>query len=85
MWRVVVTPPAEHAIQQLPPQTKRYVRYALDDLREDPFGGKDLRDELAGLYSFKAKRFRIIYRVEHRMRQVIIVAVGPRSTIYDTP
>ena len=83
LWWLVKTPRAEHAIQQLPPQTKRYVRYALDELRQDPLSGKSLRDELAGLYSFKAKRFRIVYRLEHRLRQVTVLAVGPRNTIYD--
>lgn len=83
LWRLVLTPRADQALQQLPTRTKRYVRNAFDELRMDPFSGKNLHDELSGLYSFKAKRFRIIYRLEHRWRQVTVVAVGPRSTIYD--
>ena len=83
LWRPILTPRANQAIQRLPPQTKRYVRYALDELRQDPLSGKPLRDELTGLYSFRAKRFRIVYRLEHRLRQVTVLAVGPRHTIYD--
>jgi mRNA interferase RelE/StbE len=40
-----------------------------------------LKDELAGLRSFRVSRFRIIYRIS--ARDIIdIVAIGPRRSIY---
>ncbi len=45
-----------------------------------PHAGKELKDELAGLRSFRVTRFRITYRV--RKNIVEIVAVGPRERIY---
>ncbi len=47
----------------------------------DPSSGKALKDELAGLRSFRVGSFRIIYRA---IRNVIeIVAIGPRERIYE--
>ena len=81
-WRLVVTPKAAATLRNLPPQTKRYVREALDELRKNPLHGKPLRDDLSGLYSFRARRFRIIYQIEKRLITVVVVGVGHRRSIY---
>ena len=44
--------------------------------------GKPLKNELKGLRSLKAGRFRIIYRLSSR-EIIEIVAVGPRRVIYE--
>jgi len=81
-WRLVITPPVQAALRTFPPQTKRYIRQAFLELCRDPRQGKPLRDELAGLYSFRAKRFRIVYQIHHHTITVVVIAVGPRRTIY---
>ena len=68
-------------IQGLHPDLKRKIRSALDDLLDDPGGGKALRDELAGLCSLRVGRLRIVYRVAGPAIEV--VAIGPRRTIYE--
>ena len=45
--------------------------------------GKSLRDEFEGLRSFRVGRFRIVYGIASRDRTVDIVAIGPRSRIYE--
>lgn len=68
-------------IRGLHPELTRKVRASLELIGNEPVAGKALRDDLAGLRSFRVGRFRIIYRVA--ARQVIeVVAVGPRRTIY---
>lgn len=47
----------------------------------DPHSGKALREELSGLRSFRAGRFRIIYRIAAG-KEIQIVAIGPRENIY---
>lgn len=47
----------------------------------DPSSGKALKEELAGLRSFRVGTFRVIYRV--RRNVVEIVAIGPRERIYE--
>lgn len=81
-WQLVITPKVETTLRILSPQIKRYIRQALEEIRNDPWIGKSLRDELAGFYSFRARRFRIVYRIERQRITVVVVGVGPRKTIY---
>lgn len=75
--------PAElvHAVRSMHPEIKKKVRLGLATIQSDPSIGKALKDDLAGLRSFRVGRIRIIYRVVEQ--EIQIVAVGPRSTIYE--
>lgn len=44
--------------------------------------GKPLRDELVGMCSARRAEYRIVYRIDDAKREVIIVRVGARRTIY---
>ena len=66
-------------VRGLHPVLKRKVRAALQELLEDPYPGKALRNELQGLRSYRVGRFRIIYRLRG---DVELVAFGPRDSIY---
>ena len=68
-------------IRQLPPELKKKVRDALADVLADPGCGKPLQRELAGYWSLRLGRLRVIYRPDRAGSE--IVAVGPRKTIYD--
>jgi mRNA interferase RelE/StbE len=81
-YRLRVPAGIEKLVRGLHPELKRKVRSGLDRIRTDPEVGKELRDELAGLRSLRAGRFRIVYRVAAR-RLIDLVAVGPRRTIYE--
>lgn len=78
-----MTPKVEAALRFFPPQTKRTIREALEEIRSDPWVGKPLRDTLRGLYSFRARHFRIVYQIERRTVTVVVIAIGPRKTIYE--
>ena len=80
-YRLRVPGPVAEVVRGLHPELKGKVRAGLDVIRTDPAVGKELRDELAGLRSFRMGRFRIIYRIAPR-RLIDLVAVGPRRTIY---
>jgi len=63
------------------PDLKRKTKASLKMILADPSSGKALKNELAGLRSFRVGSFRIIYRV---MRNLVeIVAIGPRGRIYE--
>jgi mRNA-degrading endonuclease RelE of RelBE toxin-antitoxin system len=64
----------------LPPPMKRKVTLAIQALAEDPEQAKPLKDELAGLRSFRVMRSRIILRIKGK--SVEIVAFGPRKDVY---
>ena len=81
-YRLRVPSHLEELIRGLHPQLKRKVRAALDVIRVDASAGKELRDELAGLRSFRVSRFRIVYRFGPR-RIIELRAIGPRRSIYE--
>jgi mRNA interferase RelE/StbE len=68
-------------IRGMHPHLKKKVRASLKLIMADPGEGKPLRDELAGLRSFRVGKFRIIYAVKRNI--IEIVAVGPRERIYE--
>ena len=82
LCRLRVPAHIEELIRGLHPDLKRKVRAALDELRTDPSAGKELRDELAGLQSYRLGRFRIVYRLGPR-RLIELIAIGPRRSIYE--
>ena len=60
---------------------KEKIKTSLFDIVKDPNTGKALKDELKGLWSYRAKRIRIIYRFSGKYF-IDIIAIGPRRNIY---
>lgn len=69
-------------IRGLHPHLKKKLKASLQTILSDPRSGKALKEELAGLWSFRVSRFRIIYRMRGA-QQIEIIAVGPRDRIYE--
>lgn len=69
-------------LRGLHPAIKRKIRAALSQIQKDAEAGKALKEELSGLRSYRVGRLRIIYRQGSR-GVLEIVAVGPRSVIYE--
>jgi len=69
-------------IRGLHPQLKKKIRGALQEITDDPLTGKALKDELHGLWSYRIKKIRIIYRFTSK-KHIDIVAIGPRKSIYE--
>lgn len=68
-------------VRRMHPDLKRKARASMKTILADPSSGKALKEELAGLRSFRVGTFRVIYRV---MRTFVeIVAIGPRERIYE--
>jgi mRNA interferase RelE/StbE len=80
--RLKIPADAASLIRGLHPELKRKVRTALDHILEDPSAGTALKEELAGLRSYRVGRIRIIYR-SSTSNVVELVVLGPRSTIYE--
>lgn len=69
-------------IRKSHPQLKHKIRSALERIQLNPQSGKELRDELTGLRSYRVSRFRIIYRTSSR-NTIDIIAIGPRRLVYE--
>ena len=64
------------------PQLKRKIKAGIRQILTEPESGISLKDEMAGLESYRISRFRIIYRVTSQ-QTIDIIAVGPRKNIYE--
>ena len=50
-------------------------------MRSDPETGKALRDELAGMWTLRFGRLRLVYRLAGKAMEILLI--GPRATIYE--
>lgn len=71
-----------HLIRTMHPHLKKKIKASLHAILSEPHSGKNLKDELVGLRSFKVSSFRIIYRASDK-KEIEIVAIGPRKNIYE--
>ena len=82
MYRLRIPDYLVKSIRTLHPEIKKKVKSTLKSIIENPYSGKLLRDELGGLRSVRVSRFRIIYRLGSK-KEIQIIAIGPRATIYE--
>jgi mRNA-degrading endonuclease RelE of RelBE toxin-antitoxin system len=83
-WLVVFSPGAAKIVRSLAPDLKRAVREALRAIVAQPDLGKPLVRELLGLYSYRVRRYRIVYALDRSTKSVQVVAVGHRDDIYES-
>lgn len=69
-------------MRKLDPEIRRRVRVAIGLLVDSPERGKPLQLTLKGLRSWRTGDFRIVYRIEGKRIQILIVAVGHRRDVY---
>ncbi len=80
--KILLPDDAAGLVRSMHPHLKKKVRSAFQLLMKNPAAGKPLKDELAGLRSFRVGRHRIIYRLLQGSR-IEIVTIGSRESIYE--
>lgn len=84
-FELVVTPPAARAIQaRLPePVATAVVEFITGALLDNPHRvGKQLRGELAGIYSARRGTYRVLYRINEPTHEVIVLRIEHRRDVY---
>jgi mRNA-degrading endonuclease RelE of RelBE toxin-antitoxin system len=81
LYRLEMSQAVRNLITHLPPELKRKVSTAFRTIATDPHQAKELKDELAGLRSYRLGNARIIFRLTGQVVEVI--AFGPRRDIYE--
>ena len=82
MYKLVVPGDIHKLIRTMHPFLKTKIKSSLKIILSDPYSGKVLLDELAGLRSFRVGSLRLIYRIKETKR-IELVAIGPRERIYE--
>jgi mRNA interferase RelE/StbE len=83
LYDLEIPPEVADFVRGLPPEVKRQIKQALIRLAETPEAGKLLTGELAGLHSYRARRFRIVYQFAESERRLLILQIGHRRTVYE--
>jgi len=84
-YELVVTPPAQRAIaSKLPePVAVAVIDFLTTALVENPQRvGKQLRDDLAGIWAARRGTYRVLYRINDDVHEVIVLRVEHRRDAY---
>ena len=81
-YTIHYTKEAKKKIEKLDPSILVIIRKAIESLSSNPYKGKPLSYELAGLRSFRTTDYRIIYRIKEERLIIIVISVGHRKEIY---
>jgi len=81
--RLKFTPEAARLIAKLHPEAKKLIKTGLDELRQNPFLGDDLQQELSGFKSCKIKRYRVLYAIDEEEGAIQVYYVGHRRDVYE--
>ena len=81
-YAVQFTREAKKRIDKLDASIKKIIKKAIDSLAQNPYRGKPLSHELAGLYSYRTSDYRIVYKIEEAQLIIIVITVGHRREIY---
>ncbi len=61
---------------------KERILKSLEKLKENPYAGKPLSYDLAGLRSLRVGKYRIIYKVDENNKIIWLVSIGHRKEVY---
>jgi len=84
-YELVVTAPAARAIRETLPEGVAFavIDFITGALLDNPKRvGAPLRDELEGIWSARRGTYRVLYRIDDKNREVIVLRVGHRRDVY---
>jgi len=83
LLEIEIPPAVATYVRHCHPQLRQSLKEALRALAADPNLGEPLKDELAGLWKYRVRRFRIVYDVDHKARLLRVLAIGHRRSVYE--
>ncbi len=82
MFQIVTTRKAKRRLKEIKISYQVKIIFALEEIAEDPFQGKPLKDELAGQYTYRVGVYRILYKINMKDNIVTIMTAGHRAIVY---
>ncbi|MBW2720887.1 MAG: type II toxin-antitoxin system mRNA interferase toxin, RelE/StbE family [Deltaproteobacteria bacterium] len=81
--RLTFTPEAAKLLSRLHPESKKFIKEGLTELRQNSHLGDDLQQELSGFKSYKIRRYRILYDINEEEGVIQVYYVGHRRDVYE--
>lgn len=82
MYTCVFTDKARKQYEVFSGKMKRQMDRALERITKHPELGKPLVGRLKGIWSERVSTFRILYHIDHRTAEVIVLVIDHRSRVY---
>jgi mRNA interferase RelE/StbE len=82
-YQLLYSKTSRDQIKKLHPDIKSIIRDRVKTITKNPYIGKKLERDLSGYFSFRARRFRIIYKVREENQIIEVHYIGHRRDIYD--
>ncbi len=82
MFELIIASQAQRELRKIRKLYRDTLLTTLKEIKEDPFLGKPLSEELVGSFSARVGVFRILYKVNKKDKKVYIISVGHRSKVY---
>ncbi|MDC3237196.1 type II toxin-antitoxin system mRNA interferase toxin, RelE/StbE family [bacterium] len=82
-WKMRFTPESSRLLSKLHPEKKKLIKRALTELRQNPYMGKNLHEELSGFKSLRLKQYRIIYNIDEENKFIQVYHIGQRRDVYE--
>jgi mRNA interferase RelE/StbE len=84
-YELVLTPPAVRAVRTGLPESAAaaVIEFLTGALVDNPHRvGKQLRGDLAGIYSARRGTYRVLYRINDDRKEVVVLRIDHRSEAY---
>ncbi len=85
-YSVTMTSPAHKMLKKLSPDIRKYIVKRAQALAQNSQLGEQLRGELRAFRSLHAvyrnTDYRVIYEINHALKEIIVRAVGSRENLY---
>jgi mRNA interferase RelE/StbE len=81
-YSLIVTNRFRRSFKNVEKSVQERVFDILSELMEKPHAGTKLSGELSGLWRIRVGDYRIIYSINEKDKQVILIDVGHRKKIY---
>ena len=85
-YTLVASPSGRKSLKKLPKVIQKHIREKLQELQSNPLSAPPLQGRFSHLRSlhtrFQSVDYRVIYHVDTKKQQVIIIYVATRQNIY---
>lgn len=83
-WSLRFHPAVRKDLRRLSPEARNFILGdRLTALGRDPFRGEPLHGPLKGLRKLQMGELRIVYAVDERRHEVVVLEIGPRGGFYE--
>jgi len=86
MFEVLLSPPAGRYFDNADSSLHKRLERCFQQLRLDPYRHnniKRLTGEFLGLFRFRVGDWRVVYRVDHSARRIVVIDIGHRRDVYE--